>query len=64
MKSTEGLLDAAREHLRLLRVAHERQTFSDRYYVSMAFSYGLTTDEIADVSGIHIDRVRAILAGA
>lgn len=64
MKSTNDLAASAATHLGLLRTAHERMERDDRYYVSLAFTYGLTVDEVVSLSGLTAPYVRQILGGA
>ena len=42
----------------------EHNPNQDRYYVTLAYSYGLTVPEIVNESGIPVERVRSILGGA
>jgi hypothetical protein len=58
MKSNNGLADAARTHLRLLRNDPLEQ---HDHYITLAANYGLTANEIADESGLTLDHVREIL---
>lgn len=68
MKSTEGQLTAARNHLKMFK--HERaqddrrREMSDRYWVELTYSYGLTADDIAEHSGLPLKHVNDILRGA
>lgn len=64
MKSTDSRAAIAATHLGLLREAHERMERDDRYYVSLAFTYGLTVDQVVSLSGLSLPRVRQILGGA
>ena len=64
MKPTETSLQvAAKTHLRLLKSEHVKQDLSDRYYVSLAYSYGLEVDAIAVECGLTVSRVQQLLAG-
>lgn len=56
-----GRLAAAREHLELLRADHERQRVQDRYYVRLAYIYGIPVEEIALTSGLPSPAVRHLL---
>ena len=62
-KSNNGLTAAAETHLNLLR--HERATLArqERYYVGLAFQYGLTVPEIAERSGLAVSDVQQLLVG-
>lgn len=52
-------LSAAADHLRMLRL--ERDPKQDALYVRLAFTYGIPVDEIASISDLPLQRVRAIL---
>lgn len=64
MESNNGRQHAAKDHLALLKLSHERQDRDDHYYVGLASTYGLSVDEITTHSGLTTDRVRHLLAGA
>lgn len=58
---SNGLHDAARKQLELLRLYRERQEW---YYLPLAFTYGLEVAEISEVSGVPVERIQSLLAGA
>jgi hypothetical protein len=58
MKSNNGLADAARNHLRLLRTDPLKQ---NDHYVTLAANYGVTVPEIVELSGLKLEHVRKIL---
>lgn len=61
-KST-GLAAAAEKHLELLKEDTDRIESLDRYYVDLAFKYGLDVQTISDRSGIPVEGVRRLLVG-
>jgi hypothetical protein len=64
MEFTNGLVDAARKHLEIIRSDHEKQDAQDVRHVTHAYMYGVETDEIAETTGLSVDRVQTILRGA
>jgi hypothetical protein len=56
------LSEAAVRHLRLLQV--ERDPAQDALYVRLAFTYGVEIPDIAEASGLSLDRIRSILGGS
>lgn len=58
-----GLLSAAEKHLCLLAEDGDVPVSVERYYVGLAFTYGVAVDRIAELSGVPIVRVRAHLMG-
>jgi hypothetical protein len=51
----------AERFLILLRDDRDRTRSLERYYVKLAFGYGVPVDDIARLSGIEITKVRALL---
>jgi hypothetical protein len=51
-KSTNGLTAAAETHLNLLREERATLARQDRYYITLAFKYGVTVPDIATQSGL------------
>ena len=62
--STNGLSAAAETHLNLLRQERTKLDRQDRYYVGLAFQYGLTVPQIAERSGLTVTAVQELLVGA
>ncbi|WP_104128208.1 hypothetical protein [Cryobacterium sp. Y57] len=62
-KSNNGLTAAAETHLNLLRQERVTLARQDRYYVDLAFKYGVTVPEIAQRSGLTVAAVQSILVG-
>ena len=62
-KSNNGLTAAAETHLNLLRQERITLARQDRYYVGLAFKYGVTVPEIAERSGLAVSDVQQLLVG-
>lgn len=60
---SEGLAGAAEKHLRLLADDGDAPRSLERYYVGLAFTYGVAVDRISELSGVPVTRVRAHLTG-
>ena len=58
MESNNGLANAARKHLALLRTDPLEQ---NHHYVTLAANYGVTVPEIVELSGLKLEQVREIL---
>lgn len=54
---------AAIAHLELVRKKHAEMERLDRFYIVLAYEYGVTVTEIARRTGLGIDEVRGALLG-
>lgn len=60
MQSTSRTFTAER-FLVLLKDDEDRTRALERYYVKLAYQYGVPVDDITRLSGIALDRVRSLL---
>ena len=58
-----GLVAAAEKHLVLLAEDVDAPRSVERYYVELAYTYGVGVDRISELSGVPVVRVRAHLVG-
>lgn len=61
---TQGLTQAARTHLQIMKAKRTVPLTEARLYVGLAFTYGLSVYEISAESGIALDGVQRILGGS
>jgi hypothetical protein len=60
MQSTSRAFTAER-FLLLLKDDEDRSRSLERYYVKLAFQYGVPVDQIAHLSGMPLERVQILL---
>lgn len=54
---------AAVAHLDLVKKSHAKMKVLDRFYVTLAFKYGVSVEDIARHTGLNVSAVREALLG-